>query len=209
MGSDDCLDGGHKRSSFHWDAGHEFCLPTILSSPPSRHIVELQCPVHLRLRRGPVTQFGQEMQVVFWGQHVGVGGLQEHWTIFYLFFFSPLWLSTVFLLVAISSSLISERRHGLQKSSGPSESMMDRQVVRTEMRTSSSSTTETPGLFQQNHYLQKEIIVYNTLGFSSFTVSICLFCVKMERVVGALLYLCLCSNLVLHFKNTATAFLCC
>lgn len=74
MGSDDCLNGGHKRSNFHWDVGHEFCLPTILSSPPSRHIVELQCPVHLRLRRGPVTQFGQEMQVVFWGQHRGVGG---------------------------------------------------------------------------------------------------------------------------------------
>ena len=87
--------------------------------------------------------------------------------------------------------------------------MMDRQVVRAEMWTLLSSTTEIPVLLQQNHYFQKEIIVYNTLGFSSFTVTRCLFCVKMERVVAALLYLCLCSNLVLHFKNTATASLCC
>ena len=52
-------------------ADHECCLPAILSSPPSRHIVELQCPVHLRLRSGLVTHFGQEMQIVSWG---GGGG---------------------------------------------------------------------------------------------------------------------------------------
>ena len=36
--------------------------------------------------------------------------------------------------------------------------MMDRQVVRAEMCTLLSSTTETPVLFQQNHYFQEEII---------------------------------------------------